>query len=79
DAIDQINSYDLILFLEPDVRFVQDGGRSEIIHENREKYSEQIKEIFRTHHKNFVCISGNYQNRYLQAIKEVEKLFNDSL
>ncbi len=76
DAIDAINSYDLILFLEPDVKFVQDGGRSEIIHNDRLKYSNQIKEIFLKHNKNFICVSGNYQERYLTAIKEVEKLFH---
>ena len=75
DAIDAINSYDLILFLEPDVKFVQDGGRSEEIHRDRLKYSEQIKDIFKSHNKNFVSVSGNYQKRYLEAIKEVEKLF----
>lgn len=74
DAIDAINSYDLILFLEPDVKFVQDGGRSEEIHRDRVKYSEQIKDILRMHNKNFVCISGDYQNRYLKAVKEVEEL-----
>lgn len=75
DAIDAINSYDLILFLEPDVKFVQDGGRSEEIHHNRVKYSEQIKDVLKAHNKNFICISGDYQNRYLEAVKEVEKLF----
>jgi HTH-type transcriptional repressor of NAD biosynthesis genes len=75
DAIDAINSYDLILFLEPDVKFVQDGGRSEIIHADRMKYSEQIKDILRAHSKNFVCISGDYQQRYSEAVKEVQKLF----
>ena len=75
DAIDAINSYDLILFLEPDVKFVQDGGRSEIIHADRMKYSEQIKDILRAHNKNFVCISGDYQQRYSEAVKEVQKLF----
>ncbi len=75
DAVDGINSYDLILFLEPDVKFVQDGGRSEEIHSDRVKYSEQIKDIFRAHSRNFICISGDYQTRYLTAIKEVEKLF----
>ena len=75
DAIDALNSYDLILFLEPDVTFVQDGGRSEEIRRDRVKYSEQIKEILRMHSKNFICISGDYQNRYLTAVEEVNKLF----
>lgn len=75
DAIDAINAYDLILFLEPDVKFVQDGGRSDEIHQNRAKYSQQIKDILRNHSKEFLCLSGDYQNRYLQAVKAVEQLF----
>ncbi len=37
DAIDALNRYDLILFLEPDVEFVQDGDRSEVIRDDRKK------------------------------------------
>lgn len=74
DAIDRLNHYDLILFLEPDVAFVQDGTRSEAIRQDRETYSEQIKEIFRRHGREFVTISGDYRQRYLQAVAHVEKL-----
>lgn len=76
DAIDALNEYDLILFLEPDVPFVQDGDRSEIIHADREKYSRQIKTILENHNKKYVCIGGNYQERFLAAVKEVDKLIN---
>ena len=78
DSIDALNSYDLILFLQPDVEFVQDGGRSEIIHSDRNKYSDMLKDILKSRNKNFVCISGDYNTRYLTAIKEVEKLFGHS-
>ena len=74
DAIDAINRYDLILFLEPDVAFVQDGDRSLEIRDNREKYSEKIKEIFRAHGREFVVISGDYEERYVKAIAHVDKL-----
>lgn len=74
DAIDSINKYDLILFFEPDVKFVRDGGRSEVIENNRCFYSEKIKELFREHNKNFVSISGDYQERYIKAINEIDKL-----
>ncbi len=74
DAIDGINEYDLILFLEPDVEFVQDGDRSETIRDNREKYSEQIKELIRSHGKDFVTVSGSYQERYERAVMEVKRL-----
>lgn len=75
DAIDALNSYDLILFLEPDVDFVQDGDRSEAIRNDRVKYSEQIKELIRSHGKTFCLVSGSYQERYETAINETKKLF----
>ena len=77
DAIDAVNSYDLIFFLEPDVAFVQDGDRSEEIRDNREKYSGQIKNLLRTHGKNFIEISGDYEQRYEKALKKVEELFSN--
>ena len=76
DAIDGVNSYDLILYLEPDVEFVQDGGRSEVIRDDRIKYSEQIKDLILSHGKTFVTVSGSYQERYETAVKEVNKLLN---
>lgn len=75
DAIDALNSYDLILFMEPDVEFVQDGDRSEEIRDNREKYSDQIKDLILSHGKRFVIVSGSYEERYEKAITEVNRLF----
>lgn len=74
DAIDALNRYDLILFLEPDVAFVQDGDRSEVIRDDRIKYSEQIKKLLRSHGKQFVTVSGSYQKRYEKAVREVNAL-----
>ena len=74
DAIDALNEYDLILFLEPDVPFVQDGDRSTEIEGNRNKYSEQIKQLLRTHCKTFCCIDGDYEARYEMAVALCMKL-----
>ncbi len=74
DAIDALNRYDLILFLEPDVEFVQDGDRSEVIRDDRKKYSDQIKDLLRTHKKSFVSVCGSYQERYKIAVNAVENL-----
>ena len=79
DAIDALNTYDLILFLEPDVKFVQDGDRSEVIHADREKYSAQIKDLLRAHGRNFVTVSGDYQTRYEAAVNAVEEMLNGAL
>lgn len=74
DAIAALNSYDLILFSEPDVKFVQDGDRSEVIAADREKYSEMIKKIYLEHGFSFVPISGSYQERYEQAVRLIDGL-----
>ena len=74
DAVDALNSYDLILFLEPDVAFVQDGDRSELIRDNRIKYSEQLKDILRAHGRSFVCVGGSYQERFMTAVTETRRI-----
>ena len=74
DAVDALNRYDLILFLEPDVAFVQDGDRSEIIHADRTRYSEQIKALLRSHGRPFTEIRGSYTERYEQAVRASEAL-----
>lgn len=74
DGVDSVNNYDLILFLEPDVQFVQDGSRNVQIEREREKYSEKIKEVLRAHHRPFVCLSGDYDERFCRAVELSEKL-----
>lgn len=74
DAIDGLNCYDLILFLEPDVDFVQDGDRSTVIEADRETYSRQIKSLLDEHNRTYLCLKGSYQSRYLQAVDAVENL-----
>ena len=76
DAIDGLNSYDLILFLEPDVEFFLEGGRSEEIRDNREYYSNRIKELLRSHGRGFVCIGGDYKERYEKAVAAVQELLS---
>lgn len=74
DALDSLNTYDLILFLEPDVDFVLEGDRSPVIQANREKYSRQIKDLLERHHRSFVSIRGSYEERYNQAVQLVQAL-----
>lgn len=66
-AINDITQWDLILFLEPDVEFVQDGTRNETIHANREKYSEQIKLALRENNLKYYSLSGDYLDRFETA------------
>lgn len=77
DGIDALNEYDLILFLEPDVAFIQDGDRSPVIENDRQTYSNRIKEIFQAHGKQFISICGTYQERYEKAVALVNALLED--
>lgn len=74
-AIILINKYDLILFLEPDVDFVQDGDRSVIIQNDRLKYSNEIKKILNNTGITYHSISGDYQERFKQAVSLIDGLF----
>lgn len=78
DAIDSLNHYDLILFLEPDVPFIQDGDRSTVIENNRSEYSSRILQIFQEHGRNCERISGNYLERYQKAVTAVDRLLSNS-
>ena len=74
DAIDAINSYDLILFLAPDVKWVQDGDRSEEIRDNRPMYREMLATIYNSHGKNFEYIEGDYSTKFNKCVELVNKL-----
>ena len=79
DAIAKINDYDLILFLEPDVEFVQDGTRNEEIRNARKMYSDRIKEIYTKAGFKYHIISGDYEHRFLSAIKLVDNMLSPEL
>lgn len=78
EAISYLNNYDLILFLEPDVDFIQDGDRNEVIAANREKYSKQIKEIYTKYGFKIETISGDYQQRFEKAVLLINSMLKEN-
>src|SRR5699024_927968 len=67
EAIHAITHWDLVLFLEPTVEFVQDGTRSEEIAQNREKYSNQIMDLLHRYGVEYTSIGGSYLERFTKA------------
>ena len=67
EAINRMTQWDLVLFLEPDVAFVQDGTRNETIKTDREKYSAQLLELFRENNVPVEFVGGDYLQRFEQA------------
>ena len=78
EAIAALNSYDLILFLEPDVTWVQDGDRSEVMAADRITYSEQIKTLYTKYGFRFKEIRGDYNSRFDQAVYYVKELLTSA-
>jgi HTH-type transcriptional repressor of NAD biosynthesis genes len=68
--INHLNDWNLVLFLEPTVEFVQDGTRNEKIAADREKYSREIKCLLDIHCVPYECIGGDYLERFTKA-KEI--------
>ncbi len=74
DVIAELNKYDLVIFLEPDVKFVQEGDRSSVIAADREHFSNKIKELYKKKNYNFEVVSGDYQERFSKSVGLVNKL-----
>lgn len=64
ETILHTTKWDLILFLEPDVEFVQDGTRNEKIKADRLYYSNQLKMLFDKYNLEYETISGDYLTRF---------------
>lgn len=74
DAIAELNNYDLVIFLEPDVNFVREGDRSPIIAADRKHYSNKIKELYKKRKYNIEVVSGDYHERFLKSVSLIDKL-----
>lgn len=66
--------YDLYLFLEPDIPWVNDGLRAHGEQSIRLANNELLKNMFRARNIPFVTISGTYEERLTQANQKVEEL-----
>lgn len=77
-AINRMTQWDLVLFLEPDVAFIQDGTRNEKILTDRLHYSNQLLQIFQEHKLPVVRIGGNYLQRYETAKQLIYEKFGIS-
>jgi HTH-type transcriptional repressor of NAD biosynthesis genes len=75
DEIAKKQKFDLVLFLEPDVKWVSDGLRFAGQEEQRTKNNEKLKQMYKEKGIEFICISGNYSERFTKARNLVNKLF----
>jgi HTH-type transcriptional repressor of NAD biosynthesis genes len=77
EGISYLNKYDLYIFLEPDVKCVQDGSRTYGDQNIREENNKILKELLKKNNIKYVSINGDYQNRYKKSIELVNKLIGE--
>lgn len=75
-AIIAIDEWDLVLFLEPTVEFIQDGTRNEVIAADRIKYSTRMKDLLDEYNVKYHCIGGDYLKRFTEAKQLIKKNFS---
>lgn len=74
DSIHLTNTWDLVLFLEPEgTEFIQDGTRNEEIAARRKKYSEMLKAFFDRNQVDYHTVAGDYLDRFNKAKELIEK------
>ena len=74
-AINKMTKWDMVLFLEPDVDFVQDGTRNEVMHAERKKYSDMLLQIFGEYEVPVVRVGGDYLQRFETAKRQISQQF----
>ncbi|WP_420152927.1 AAA family ATPase [Siphonobacter sp.] len=67
--------YPLTLLLSPDVPWVQDDLR--LFADRRQWHFNRLRELLERYQRPYVLISGNYEQRFQQAIAAVETLLRE--
>jgi HTH-type transcriptional regulator, transcriptional repressor of NAD biosynthesis genes len=74
DEIAKLQDYDLWLYLEPDVTWVDDGLRVHGEETVRDQNNKHLKTLLNKHNINYKIIGGKYENRLKGAIESIEML-----
>ena len=75
EEIIKLQNYDLVLYLEPDVKWVDDGLRVAGEENVRKANNERLKKMYAERKIPFEIISGSYSERFNRARGLIDKLF----
>lgn len=76
DHVAKHQDYDLIMFLSPDVPWVNDGTRRHGLEEIRRKNHERMKEIFDEVGVRYELLEGNYEEKFKESLSLINKLLS---
>lgn len=74
DAVAAEEHYDLIIYLEPSNRWVDDGLRMHGEEEIRRNNDNFLKELITSYGKEYIVLNGTYEENYVNSIKLVKEL-----
>lgn len=74
NAVINNEHYDLILYLEPVNRWVDDGLRMHGEDDVRQANNRLFKELLNSYHLEYVILGGTYEENYINAIQLVKEL-----
>jgi len=75
EEIIKLQNYDLVLYLEPDIKWVDDGLRFAGEDAVRKSNNEKLKKMYTERGISFMSISGNYNERFNKAREAIDALF----
>ena len=79
EDIIKLQNYDLVLFLEPDVKWVEDGFRFAGKEDDRKKNNDLLKSMFKERKINFKIINGDYSERFNKSRELIDSLFKEGV
>lgn len=79
EQIIKLQEYDLVIFLEPDVKWVDDGLRFAGDEKERKRNNEKLKKMYAERKINFVSIGGSYDERFNKSREFVDGLFKQGV
>lgn len=75
EEIIKLQNYDLVLYLEPDVKWVDDGLRFAGEDEVRRANNEKLKQMYSQRGIPFISINGDYDTRFNKARQAIDDMF----
>lgn len=75
NEIANLQKYDLCLYLEPDVKWVDDGLRVHGETTAREENNLRLKELLKLNRVEYISINGNYQQRLEKSVQIIREKF----
>jgi HTH-type transcriptional repressor of NAD biosynthesis genes len=77
NSIANLNNYDLYIFLEPDVKWIQDGTRTYGEDETRQKNNLLLKQMLQERGITYEVINGGYHERFEKTKKLINMLISN--